>query len=203
MVIARADDLAGPGEMRIRKSRNDRRRGLDRAGLVRDMSACRISDQPFIADKKPAIDVVRLKRRDCLFGGIRRDQLLFNDCQIGGDDLTAIVAAERQRQAERLDQHPQAKRRTVQPFDRGDRAVCQDFVVSDEGAVDIRDHQRDFAHRGPVPLAVRTSIPPGDATITAELRPTKRPFSTTPTIELMRRSVSAGSFIGPNRQSRM
>ena len=39
--------------------------------------------------------------------------------------------------------------------------------------------------------------------MTAELRPTNRPFSTTPTIELIRRSVSAGSAIEPNEQSRM
>ncbi len=47
------------------------------------------------------------------------------------------------------------------------------------------------------------SVPLSVATITAELRPMKRPLSTTPTVILVSRSVRCGSSIGPKWQSMM
>src|SRR5438477_11049774 len=143
-----------------------------------------------------------------------RNKLLLDDAEIGRDDGAAIIAAKGQCQAQRLDQHAQHARRAatadrkpdaarMQALDRGNRARCQHLAAGDEGTVDIGDDQRDFCHRRAVPPGARTSMPPCEATMTAELRPTKSPFSTTPTIALIRRSVSAGSSIEANRQSRM
>src|SRR5204862_7757294 len=119
----------------------------------------------------------------------------------------------RQYLVQRIDQHakPESRAATavrkpeatrMQAFDSGNRARCKHLAAGDEGTVDIGDDQRDLVHRETVPPEVRISTPSSEATITAELRPTNRPFSTTPTIELIRRSVSTGSSIEANRQSR-
>src|SRR5947207_78894 len=90
----------------------------------------------------------------------------------------------------------------MQSLDRRDGARRQHLVPGDEGAVDIGDDERDLVHDDFAPR-VSMSTPSSEATTTVELRPTNSPFSTTPTIELIDRSVSCGSSIGPNRQSRM
>src|SRR5207244_1208318 len=109
--------------------------------------------------------------------------------------------------------HAQAERRPgaadregnaalVQFADGLDRAWPQLFLGGDQRAVDVADHQLDPVHV-PLPPPLMMSIPLSVATITAELRPMNRPLSTTPTVMLISRSVSAGSSSGPVRQSRM
>src|SRR5947209_9186471 len=178
--------------MRLGEARDDGRRRLNCAGLVRDVRTLGIEDHPLIPDEQPAIDCICSEHLDRRSGGLGRNELLLDDAEIRRDDGAAIVAAEGQCEAQWLDQHTQPERRAaaadrkpyaarMQTLDRGNRARRQDLVGRDERAVDIGDDERDF-HRRAAPPEVNTLMPPCDATMTAELRPTKSPFSTTPTI---------------------
>ncbi len=195
------------------------RRRLDGAEFEIDVIAGPVADQPRIAGEHPdAGDAVLLEHRDRIGRRIAHQQFLLYRGEIGVDDRAAVVAAERQSELQRPDQHALAKWRAaaadreanaapMQLGDGGDGARRQRLLGGDESAVDIRDDERDVSHAGfpgeQDEGGIKTSTPVAEATMTIELRPTNSPLSTAPTVIAMRASSEAGSRIGPNRQSRM
>jgi hypothetical protein len=214
MIFAGADDLRDRIEMPV-KGWDQGRRRLNGMDFEVDVIAGAIADQPRASGEYPdAGDAVLFQQGDRVPRRIGRQQFLLYRRQIGIDDRAPIIAAERQSEPQRFDQHALAEGRPAaadremnpslaQPSDGRDRARCQRLVGSDQRAVDIRDDERDFSHAGLLGGGVKTSIPVAEATTTTELRPTNSPLSTVPTVIAIRASSAAESRIGPNRQSRM
>ena len=143
-------------------SRHDRRRLPHGVGFAIDMVARRVRAQPLVAGEAPAIDPVLAEYRDRLFRDFGRDPDLLDNGQgrqVRFDDRAGVVAAERQLEAQWLNQHPQPERRAaaayregdaarVQPLDGRHGARGQHLVVRHERAVHIGDDERYPFHAG-------------------------------------------------------
>jgi len=71
----------------------------------------------WLPNENPAIYPLRLKSGHRLPGSIERDQLLFDDREIGPRGSIRHCSRRRQRQAQRLDQHAQPERRRLLQID--------------------------------------------------------------------------------------
>src|ERR1700722_1700226 len=211
VVVAGADDLADGAEMLVLVMVDDGRRYVDRMDLVINVVALAIEDHPLIADKDPGIDAIGMEDIDRLARDLRRDAHLLDHGQIGLDDRPAIVAAERQRDLQRVAHRRQAEGRPaaadrkpdtalVQFAHGGDGGGAQRLFGGNEGAIDIGDDELDLAHKVP---RSKISTPPSEATMTADVRSIKSPLSTTPTVILTCFSSFRGSVMRAKRQSRM
>ena len=125
------------------------------------MRAAEIARQPFLAGEEPHTDPLRVEKGDDLARDIALDAALVEDLQRRRDDRAAIESGNRDRDAERIDQHAQPEGRTaahdreadaarMQRGHRRARALRHAFLRRHQRAVDIRDHQRDTSHSSPL-----------------------------------------------------
>src|SRR6266436_3686153 len=153
---ARADDLAGSGQIRC-EIRNDGRIGADGAYFVWDVFAIAMAGEPELAGKQPDIDPEFVEHIEAPLSCRGRNQMLFDHLELRIDDAAAVEGPDRQRDRKRLDQKPHADGRTaggdgkadagiVQPLYRGPGAVGQRLVFCQQRAVDVRYDNGDAGH---------------------------------------------------------
>src|SRR6185312_4148463 len=111
-VVAHANYLSDRIEV-ILEALDDRRADADCPYFPLDIDAPWVASHPTISAKDPDFDPERTQDRHCLARRVRREEPLPEDSQVRRYQRPAVKGAHRQSQAERLDQHTKAEKRTA------------------------------------------------------------------------------------------
>ena len=126
---------------------------------MRNVLAVRVARVPALVGEEPDIDAERIEHVETALRHARSDQMLLDRPELVVDDRAAVEGADGQRDRKRLDQKAHPDSRPAGDDSEADtglvqlaygrlRAVGQNFVLRQQGAVDVGDNKRNAGHWG-------------------------------------------------------